>query len=146
VKRILLISAAAVAAGGIAATPAIAGLAGNSSFSHQIPVRVPSQAHAPQLVDDHSDGPGTVHARPSATPSRHPEPGDDRGGSRRTAEPGDDRGATSHEPEPGDDHRGSASSEPGDDRGGSRGEPEPGDDRSASSSEPEPGDDHGSDG
>jgi hypothetical protein len=43
-KRLLLILAAIVATGGIAATPAVAGLAGNPSFSHQIPVPVPSQA------------------------------------------------------------------------------------------------------
>jgi DNA-binding NarL/FixJ family response regulator len=49
-KRLLLILAAIVATGGIAATPAVAGLAGNPSFSHQIPVPVPSQARPDELL------------------------------------------------------------------------------------------------
>ena len=40
-KRIMLIAAGIALAGGIAATPAVAGLAGNPSFSHEIPVPVP---------------------------------------------------------------------------------------------------------
>ena len=76
VKRLLLILAATVAAGGVAAAPAVAGLTDNPSFSHQIPVRAPSQAQVPLLIDDHGRDGGT----PTATPSRsgHPEPGDDR--------------------------------------------------------------------
>ncbi|HYU65415.1 MAG TPA: hypothetical protein VEK09_01575 [Jatrophihabitantaceae bacterium] len=102
-QRGLIISAVALAAVGLAAAPAVAGLAGNPSFSHQLPVHVPSQARAPQLVDDH----GRDDARPSK--SSEPEPGDDRGGASSEPEPGDDRGgATSSESEPGDD-RGSGS-------------------------------------
>jgi hypothetical protein len=117
-KRLLLILAAIVATGGIAATPAVAGLAGNPSFSHQIPVPVPSQAQSPQFADDHGHD-GTVPAA-SASPTRHAEPGDDRGGATRHAEPGDDRG--------GDRASAAASAEPGDDRGGATGHGEPGDD------------------
>src|SRR6185437_14341793 len=98
-KRLLLILAAIVATGGIAATPAVAGLAGNPSFSHQIPVPVPSQAQSPRFADDHGRA------------TRHAEPGDDRGGDRggaaASAGTGDDRGGS-----------GSGHAEPGDDRGG----------------------------
>ena len=104
-KRLLLILAAIVATGGIAATPAVAGLAGNPSFSHQIPVPVPSQAQSPQFADDHGHD-GTVPTA-SPSPTRHAEPGDDRGGVTATAEPGDDHGGSgSGHAEPGDDHGG----------------------------------------
>lgn len=133
VKRLLLILGATVAAGGVAAAPAVAGLAGNPSFSHQIPVRAPSQAQQPQLVDDHGrDGsavPSGVPAR-SAVPTRsaHSEPGDDRGGTVRSAEPGDDRMA--REPEPSDDRGGvTQHAEPRDDHGSPTANPAPGDDR-----------------
>jgi len=120
-KRLLLILAAIVATGGIAATPAVAGLAGNPSFSHQIPVPVPSQAQSPQFADDHGHD-GTVPTA-SASPTRHAEPGDDRGGATRHAEPGDDRGGAAGQVEPGDDHGGSGSghAEQGDDHGGRHG-------------------------
>jgi hypothetical protein len=103
-KRLLLISAGVLAACGVAAAPAVAGLTDNPSFSHQIPIRVPSQANLPRLADDH----GTDVPSPTSTirPSRSLEPGDDRGSSSREAEPGDDRGS---------------STEPGDDRGGNSG-------------------------
>ena len=104
-KRLLLILAAIVATGGIAATPAVAGLAGNPSFSHQIPVPVPSQAQSPRFADDHGRD-GTVPAA-SLSPTRHAEPGDDRGGATRHTEPGDDRGGSgSGHAERGDDHGG----------------------------------------
>jgi hypothetical protein len=90
-KRLLLILAAAMATGGIAATPAVAGLAGNPSFSHQIPVPVPSKAQQPQFADDHGQD-AAVTAGATASPTAHPEPGDDRGGMTAHAEPGDDRG------------------------------------------------------
>lgn len=119
-KRLLIFSATAVAAAAVAG-PAVAGLAGNPSFSHKLPVHVPSQAQLVQF-DDHGRAvhtitpstPGDEHRRPGR-PGRTTEPGDDRG---HTTEPGDDRG------------RGV---EPGDDRGGVRvtREPEPGDDRGA---------------
>jgi len=79
-KRLLLILAAIVVTGGIAAAPAVAGLAGNPSFSHQIPVPAPSKAQHPSFADD----------RGGLTP--HAEPGDDRGGATPHAEPSDDHG------------------------------------------------------
>ena len=120
-KRLLLILAAIVATGGIAATPAVAGLAGNPSFSHQIPVPVPSQAQSPQFADDHGHD-GTVPTA-SPSPTRHAEPGDDRGGATRHAEPGDDRGGVTATAEAADDHGGSGSghAEQGDDHGGRHG-------------------------
>ncbi len=115
-KRLLLISAGVLAAGGVAAAPAVAGLTHNPSFSHQIPIRVPTQVQLPQLADDH----GTDVTSPTSTsrPVRSPEPGDDRGGDTRHAEPGDDRGSSAHESEPGDD-RGGNSGPGGSGRGGS---------------------------
>jgi hypothetical protein len=119
-KRLVLITASALVAGGVAAAPAVAGLAGNPSFSHQIPVRVPSQVRTPQLVDDHSrDARPSPTATHSHSATRHAEPGDDRGGETRHAEPGDDRGGPSRGAEPGDDRGGA--SEPGDDSGGGHG-------------------------
>ena len=142
-KRILIASAIAAAAAAVS-VPAFAGLAHNPSFSHRLPVNVPSQAKVVQL-DDHgkvvekrhgSDDPASTRvASPTHKSSRGaPEPGDDRGGATngRPAEPGDDRGATT---EPGDDR--GAATEPGDDRGAAT---EPGDDRGATT---EPGDDRG---
>ncbi|HEY7046747.1 MAG TPA: response regulator transcription factor [Jatrophihabitantaceae bacterium] len=121
-KRLLIFSAAAVAAAAVA-VPAVAGLAGNPSFSHKPPVHVPSQAQLVQF-DDHGRAvrtttpstPGDDHRRPG--PARITEPGDDRG---HATEPGDDRGGdrVTREPEPGDD-RGRPATEPGDDRGGDR--------------------------
>ncbi len=117
-KRLLLISAGVLAAGSVAAAPGVAGLTHNPSFSHQIPIRVPSQVHLPQLVDDH----GADITAPTSTnrTSRSAEPGDDRGSSPRKAEPGDDRGSSPRKAEPGDD-RGSSprKADPGDDRGSS---------------------------
>jgi hypothetical protein len=121
----LLIASAVVTAALATATPAVAGLAGNPSFSHKLPVRVPSQAQVVKFDDHNSrsseagDDRGS-HSSPvvSATVSRSPEPGDDRGGV--NPEPGDDRGGVS--PEPGDDRGGaSRSPEPGDDHGGGHG-------------------------
>ena len=142
-KRILIVSAIAAAAAAVS-VPAFAGLANNPSFSHRLPVNVPSQAKVVQL-DDHgkvvekrhgSDDPASTRvASPTHKSSRgEPEPGDDRGGATdgRTSEPGDDRGATT---EPGDDR--GATTEPGDDRGATT---DPGDDRGTTS---EPGDDRG---
>jgi hypothetical protein len=109
-KRLLLILAAIVATGGIAAAPAVAGLAGNPSFSHQIPVPVPSKAQPPSFADDHghaaaADIPASAVSKATAA---HPEPGDDRGGATATthAEPGDDHGGATPHAEPSDDHGG----------------------------------------
>ena len=100
-KRLALILAGVAVAGGVAATPAVAGLAGNPSFSHEIPVPAPSGAKTPVFADDHSRDGATVPA--SVTAPR----GDDRGGASRHAEPGDDRGGQTPHAEPGDDHGGS---------------------------------------
>lgn len=112
-KRLLLILAAIVATGGIAAAPAVAGLAGNPSFSHQIPVPVPSQAQPPSFADDHGhDGVATT---PVSKTTARPEPGDDHGGAAPAvthAEPGDDRGGVTSA---------TAHAEPSDDRGGDHG-------------------------
>jgi len=96
-KSLLLISAGIVAAGAVAA-PAFAGLNHNPSFSHQIPIRVPTQAQIQPLVDDHgSDAQPTPLPSPSLLPttSRHVEPGDDHGGDATQTEPGDDHGGDS---------------------------------------------------
>lgn len=91
-KRILLVAAGIALAGGIAATPAVAGLAGNPSFSHDIPVPVPAGAQTPVFADDHGGA------------TRDPEPGDDGGGASPGARSvGDHGGATPHA-EPSDDH------------------------------------------
>jgi uncharacterized sporulation protein YeaH/YhbH (DUF444 family) len=119
-KRLLLIAAGVIAAGGVAAAPAVAGLTDNPSFSRQIPIRVPSQVQAPQLVDDHG-----AHVRLAPTSTRtqtsahNVEPGDDRGGSTRHVEPGDDRGGATRHVEPGDDRGGSGSGSGGSDGSGS---------------------------
>jgi hypothetical protein len=115
-KRLLIV-AAVTAASCAAAVPAFAGLSNNPSFSHRIPVTVPSQA---QLVhfDDHGraldDSPtATVpRARTSTPKPTHSEAPGDRRGDPTRVEPGDDRGT---ETEP-DDDRGTVT-EPGDDRG-----------------------------
>jgi hypothetical protein len=139
-KRLLIISAVAAATLG-AAVPAFAGIAGNPSFSHKIPVRVPVNAQV-VTFDDHGGSSRHSTAAPSASPSksatatRHAEPGDDKGGLTSSAskhvEPGDDKGgltsSASKHVEPGDDKAGLTSSaskhvEPGDDKGQS-GQPE----------------------
>jgi len=97
-KRLVVMTVAAVAAGGIAAAPALAGLRGNPSFSQQIPVPAPSQAKPPNL-------PAVDHGGLT----RHPEPGNSSGG----ATPGVTSGAVGGGPNP--------SAEPSDDHGGSRG-------------------------
>jgi hypothetical protein len=128
-NRLLLLTATALTATGLAAAPAVAGLAHNPSFSHQLPVRAPSDAQTVEVGDDSAP---TVHlspsssqpnqaarrtAPPSASPtaipsrSRTPEPGDDRGGA--SSEPGDDHGGGSGRGS--DDHSGSGSSGSGSD-------------------------------
>jgi hypothetical protein len=76
-KRLLLL-VAGLLAGALVAAPALLALNGNTSFSRDLPVPVPSGAHRIQLSD----------FSPS-TAGREPEPGDDRG--RSSSEPGDDR-------------------------------------------------------
>ena len=119
-NRLLALTATSLAAVGIAAAPAVAGLAHNASFSHNLPVRVPVHAQAVQAGEDHAltvtskspskSATATRSATASATPTgRHSEPGDDRG-THRTTEPGDDKGGL----------RTTATTEPGDDKGGLR--------------------------
>jgi hypothetical protein len=127
-RRLVVLCAAA----SVAAVPAVIGLAGNPSFSHTVPVSVPSQAKvANTTVHDAGDDrlAKSVSPSPSATqiPSAIPST---TSSAATTAVPGttsDDRATSGREAEPGDD-RGLAS-EPGDDRGVHA---EPGDDRSAS--------------
>ena len=95
-RRLAVILTGAVLAGGVAATPAIAGLAGNPSFNHEIPVPAPRAAKAPRFADiKHGDDRGGVR--------RHAEPGADRSASSK-ARPSGDRGSTTPEAEPTDDH------------------------------------------
>ena len=51
-NRLFLLTAAALTATGLAAAPAVAGLAHNPSFSHQLPVRAPSGAQTVEVGDD----------------------------------------------------------------------------------------------
>jgi hypothetical protein len=104
-NRLLLIAAAAVAAPLIAA-PTLVGLSGNTSFSRDIPVPVPSGAHHVRFVepasspapssprtesrsgrDRRGDGPTDDHPRASVAPTRGI---DDHGG--RRSRGGDDTG------------------------------------------------------
>ena len=79
-NRFIYAAAAAAVASGIAAAPAVAGLSHNPSFSHKLPVRVPSGAQTVSVSDarDLTEHPS---ASPSAKVSHSPE-----------AEPSDDRG------------------------------------------------------
>jgi hypothetical protein len=121
-KRLALILAGVVVAGGVAATPAIAGLAGNPSFSHEIPVPVPSAAKTPIFADVQQGD-----DRGGKTPEA--EPSDDRGGKTPEAEPSDDRGDKTREAEPSDDHGSQTpEAEPSDDHGSATPSPEPTDD------------------
>ena len=114
-NRFLIVAVTAAGACAVA-FPAFAGLSGNPSFSHQVPVRVPSQAHVVHF-DDHghalSDDPT------SASSTRVPSSA--RTSSASEPEPSDDRSARSTEAEPGDDHS-SASTEPGEHSSGTEAE------------------------
>jgi len=127
-NRLLIASAVAAAACAVS-VPAVAGLAGNPSFNHRLPVHVPSQARLVQ-VDDHGRVVVAKHGSDHPTSTRVPspvhksrgaelEPGDDHGGTDvRTPEPGDDNGGATAT-ESGDDRGGATATESGDDRGGS---------------------------
>jgi hypothetical protein len=150
-NRFIYAAAAAAVASGIAAAPAVAGLSHNPSFSHKLPVRVPSGAQTVSVSDarDLTEHPS---ASPSARASHGPEaePSDDRGQDVVDNDLNDDNGhdgaavnpttaATRQgEPEPGDDNpnHGGASTQPvapslapqpvathdaGDDKGGTSG-------------------------
>ena len=123
-KRLIMILAGAMVAGGVAAAPAVAGLAGNPSFGHQIPVPVPSTAKTPLFAADSSrdaTAPATAAVAGERSGPRETEPGDRRGQASRPAEPGDDNGGLTAHAEPGDDNGGTTPhAEPSDDNGGHR--------------------------
>jgi hypothetical protein len=107
-KRLLIVAGTAIAACA-AAMPAFAGISGNPSFSHRLPVRVPAQAQLAHF-DDHGDAivnpadSSKTGTSPTATPAtRRPEPGDDR--SNPSGNPGADRDRDRHDG-PGDRDRG----------------------------------------
>src|SRR5579871_3095984 len=131
-KRLIMILAGAVVAGGVAAAPAVAGLAGNPSFSHEIPVPVPSAAKTPLFADDGSRAaiaPASAAVAGSRSGHAEIEPGDRRGQATWPAEPGDDNGGRTPHAEPGDDNGGQTPhAEPGDDHGGRTPRAEPSDD------------------
>jgi hypothetical protein len=111
----LLIGAAGLVAGTLVATPAVLGLSGNSSFSRDLHVPVPSGAHQVHF-DDSSDA-ARHSAEPEPSESREDRPGsgvvssdanDDHGG--RAGSGGSGRGGL-------DD---GAGHDAGDDRGGDR--------------------------
>jgi hypothetical protein len=117
-NRFIYVAAAAAVASGIAVAPAVAGLSHNPSFSHKLPVRVPSGAQTVSVRDEHglTDHPS---ASPSAKVTRSPEaePSDanddnlKKGDTKQIVTPS--TAATSHEAEP--------EPEPGDDKGGASG-------------------------
>ncbi|HEV7206340.1 MAG TPA: hypothetical protein VGN18_17170 [Jatrophihabitans sp.] len=99
-NRLLVLGGSLVAAAAVAALPAVIGLSGNPSFSHQLPVHVPSQARAVELVDGSSEV--SVAPAPSATRSRA-EAADDRpsdGGPSDGGPPGDGPAPTAADPVP----------------------------------------------
>jgi hypothetical protein len=114
----LLIGAAGLVAGTLVATPAVLGLSGNSSFSRDIPIPVPSGAHQVHFTQP-SDG---------SSPSLEPEPSEsfeDRPGHDvRSSDGADDHGGLRGPGRGGDDD--GPGHDVGDDHGGRRG----GDDRS----------------
>jgi len=93
-KRLAIAVVAAVAAGGIAAAPALAGLRGNPSFSQQIQVPAPRQAKQPSFPPSGS-----------STAARS-EPGDDRGGLTPNPGPSGARPSVTPSAETSDDHGG----------------------------------------
>jgi hypothetical protein len=128
----------------LAAAPASIGLIGNTSFSEDVPVRVPATA---TLLD--SQGSPTASPSHRSHPRGEAEPADDHGGDRPSgthgeAEPGDDHGGDrprDTRTEVGDDHGGHGEAESGDDHsghGGHGGDDSGGDDSG--------GDRHGGDG
>lgn len=130
--KYLLATAALVVAG----VPAAVGLAGNASFTRDVPVRVPLQAQTttPSSAST-ADDDGTADRGRGGV-----EPGDDRSGdvprARRT-ETGDDHGGAIHHAEPGDDR--------GDDHGGTSGRDSSDDSTHSTTagSSHDSGDDHG---
>jgi hypothetical protein len=135
-NRLLVASSISAAAIVAAALPAVAGLSGNPSFSHHLPVNVPTSA---QLVSFDESG-KVVTGTPSSasTPTSIPSPSatDDRSGHNGEPEPGDDRGGsatpTAGAPTTIDDHGGQPG--PGGNRGSGGATPTTASPTSASSS------------
>ena len=105
-RRVVVMALGAVAAGGIVAAPALAGLTGNPSFSQQIPVPVPSQAKAlTSQADDHG---GSNRGPSQGTSGQVPNPGSSViGVVAPSGAPVDDHGGASPSVEPSDGHGGS---------------------------------------
>jgi hypothetical protein len=126
----LLIGAAGLVAGTLVATPAVLGLSGNSSFSRDIQVPVPSGAHQVHFVES-SDG-AQPSLEPEPTESIEDRPGhdvvssdatDDHGGLRGSDDSGSDgsgRGGLDDGPrhDIGDDHGGRRGDDDRDGHGG----------------------------
>lgn len=109
----LLIGAAGLVAGTLVATPAVLGLSGNSSFSRDIHVPVPSGAHRVHFVESSDGAHASIEPEPSESAEDRPghdvvstEATDDHGGLRgsETSGPGGLDGGPSHDA--GDDHGG----------------------------------------
>jgi hypothetical protein len=76
-KRLLIIAVLVLAAAAAVVVPAIIGLAGNPSFNHQLPVRVPTQARSgPAVFTD--DSLGSRPARATAHRDDDTRPREDR--------------------------------------------------------------------
>jgi hypothetical protein len=112
----LLVGAAGLVAGTLVAVPAVLGLSGNSSFSRDIQVPVPSGARPVQFVES-SAGPHPVD-RPSASRTAEDRVGHDVGSS----DAPDDHGGLRRSARSGRDGRDDGPRhDAGDDRGGRRG-------------------------
>ena len=149
-NRLFIASTISAAAIVLAAVPAVAGLSGNPSFGHQLPVDVPSSAQ--QVSYDDHGALRTSSPKPSSTAgdergrSAHPEPGDDRGGADDSSAPSstvDRNGGQTRHNEPGDNRTGGGAPAPSrsatpatasipDNKGGSTAPPAPGDDKGGS--------------
>jgi hypothetical protein len=111
----LLIGAAGLVAGTLVATPAVLGLSGNSSFSRDIHVPVPSGAHRVHFVESSDGAEASIEPEPSETTEDRPrgkggvddgpqhdvgdDHGDRRGGDNRdggNSGPGDGSGGRGH--------------------------------------------------
>lgn len=115
----LIVAGAATLAGALIAAPAVIGLRGNSSFTRDIPVPVPSGAHPAVFSEpEPSGGRTTVDDRPGHDAVTHGAT-DDHGGRRHDADAG--TGSTDDAGLPGDRHD--------DDRTGHRGSDDPRGDR-----------------
>ena len=147
-NRFIFVAVAAAAAGGIATAPAIAGLSHNPSFSHQLPVRVPSGAQTVNVDDEHRRAPDGVTFRRSRAAGRRPSRATIAGRTPRTTQDAQDNDALDNDVNDDNGVHGAAL-EPGDDNGHDgqvvapstaavthEAEPEPGDDRGGATAKP----------